>query len=85
MTGPDLPSPPARRLVWIRNAVLVAAIGLFAARALHTAAVYNHTFDEPTQLRLVPVRPVYPIDRLAPPGSSRCKSAEYCCTLGAHV
>src|SRR4029077_7337102 len=38
---------------------------------------------EPPQLKLEPVRPVYPTDTVMPPGSSRCKSAEYCCTRGA--
>jgi len=33
-----------------RGAVLTLAIGCFAARAFHTATVYNHTFDEPTQI-----------------------------------
>ncbi len=38
------------RAGWTRGAVLALAIGCFAARALHTAALYNHTFDEPTQI-----------------------------------
>ena len=33
-----------------RVLLLVLAIGGFASRALHTATVYNHTFDEPTQI-----------------------------------
>src|SRR5436309_1893695 len=38
---------------------------------------------EPPQLRFEPVKPVYPIDTLTPPGSSRWRSKEYCCTRGA--
>jgi hypothetical protein len=33
-----------------RAILLTLAVGGFAGRALHTAAVYNHTFDEPTQI-----------------------------------
>jgi dolichyl-phosphate-mannose-protein mannosyltransferase len=33
-----------------RIVFLVLAIAGFAGRALHTATVYNHTFDEPTQI-----------------------------------
>ena len=33
-----------------RIVFLVLAIAGFASRALHTATVYNHTFDEPTQI-----------------------------------
>src|SRR3954453_12557751 len=40
-------------------------------------------FDDPPQLRSLPVSPVYPTLTLMPPGSSRCRSTEYCCTRGA--
>jgi len=40
----------SRLAVAARSAILALALGGFAWRALSTAAVYNHTFDEPTQI-----------------------------------
>jgi hypothetical protein len=41
---------PANSVVLLRAAMLAGALGLFAWRVLDTARVYNHTFDEPTQI-----------------------------------
>ncbi len=41
---------PSKAASLARTAIVLLAIGAFASRALDTAAVYNHTVDEPTQI-----------------------------------
>ncbi len=50
MLGAAMRELIAGRETALRAAVLALAVGGYAARALDTAAIYNHTFDEPTQI-----------------------------------